>query len=125
MSLVVRADVNHTAEDALNSVVDMVDDVNDELIAAMKAVRREVMLTFDRQADINTGEPWKDLADSTKRQRMKRKTSAKRQRVFSGLQILVDSGELRRSVDADYNNIFGVGKNKVIFGTDKKYGVFA
>lgn len=124
MSLVVRADVDHTAEDALNAVVDMVDNVNDELIAAMKAVRREVMLTFDRQADINTGKPWKDLADSTKRQRMKRKTSAKKQRVFSGLQILVDTGELRRSVDADYNNIFGEGKNRVIFGTDKKYGVF-
>ena len=124
MSLVVRADVNHTAEYALNAVVDMVDDVNEELIAAMQAVRLEVMHSFDRQVDINTGTPWKDLADSTKRQRLKRKTSKKKQRVFSGLQILLDSGQLRASVDADYNNIFGVGKNQVIFGTDKDYGVF-
>lgn len=124
MSLVVRADVDHTAEDALNAVVDMVDNVNEELIAAMSAVRYEVMLAFDDQIDINTGDPWEDLADSTKKQRMKRKTSKKKQRVFSGLQILLDSGELRASVDAKYNNIFGVGKNQVIFGTDKKYGVF-
>lgn len=124
MSLVVRADVNNTAEDALNSVVDMVDNVNEELIAAMTAVRREVMLAFDDQIDINTGSPWQDLADSTKKQRLKRKTSKKKQRVFSGLQILVDSGELRRSVDAKYNNIFEAGKNQVIFGTDKDYGVF-
>ena len=124
MSLVVRADVNNTAEDALNSVVDMVDNVNEELIAAMSAVRREVMLAFDDQIDINTGSPWQDLADSTKKQRMKRKTSKKKQRVFSGLQILLDSGQLRASVDADYKNIFETGKNQVIFGTDQKYGVF-
>ena len=124
MSLVVRADVNHTAEDYLNSCVDMIGDVTPELIAAMKAVRLEVMRAFDRQQDINTGAPWQDLADSTKKQRYKRKTSAKKQRVFSGLHILVDTGELRRSVDADYDNIFGAGKNRVIFGTDKKYGVF-
>ena len=122
MSFVVGVDLDNSAEEKLAGIIEMCDDVTPEIIQALKALRREVLLGFDAQRD-PWGEPWADLSEPYKTRRLSVKTG-KSQGIFSGIQILVDKGELRRSIDNDTENIFAEGKNRAVFGTSQEYGKY-
>lgn len=124
MALTITFEFDKEQQNYLNNIIEIFDDVTEEIVWGLKAVRKSVMDNFDFERDPE-GKPWKPLSKETVLRRSNVPTNPDIQENFEGLHILIDHGFLRNSIDASTeNNIRERGKNRAAFGSAVEYAIF-
>lgn len=106
---------DQTVLDALNQLQSAGGDLTPAMREIAGLLADESEQAFEDEADPATGEPWPDLAESTKKQRTKKGK-------WPGKKLQVSAGGLAPSIHSEYGSDFAAAGTNKIYGAIHQFG---